>query len=112
MAQCLFCGRMNAMRRWGWFLVVATTSCEAPQVDVTPQDTGLDGTVDSTAALDAAADTDADADSDGLLGAYPDGRPCRGHDEDGDRYADECDDCPGLYDPDQRLSIGSVGPPC
>jgi hypothetical protein len=42
----------------------------------------------------------------------PDGRACRGHDEDLDGIPDECDDCPGLPNPEQTLGAQKIGNAC
>src|SRR5262245_8048868 len=43
---------------------------------------------------------------------FPDGRVCAGHDEDGDGFPDECDDCPGIPNADQHLGALEVGDAC
>jgi len=48
-----------------------------------------------------------EAASDGTV-VLPDGRVCKGHDEDQDGIPDECDNCPNVGNPGQETSGGSV----
>ncbi|MGZ3420067.1 MAG: thrombospondin type 3 repeat-containing protein [Polyangiales bacterium] len=59
----------------------------------------------SAAATDAEDSSIADAEY-----TLPDGRVCRGHDEDGDGIPDECDNCPNVPNPEQ--TGGSIGSSC
>jgi hypothetical protein len=66
----------------------------------------VDGGVE-TGFVDAATDAAEDAYSEYTL---PDGRVCKGHDEDRDGIPDECDNCPNVGNPEQ--TGGAVGSAC
>jgi hypothetical protein len=76
--------------RWAWLLIVA--SCHAPTVKAREDDPVDSGTT-VTDAADAAESL----------------APCKGHDEDGDGFPDECDNCPNVPNP-RQLADSDLNP--
>ncbi len=90
------------------FASLVSVSCNAPTVELLARDATIETTPDTTpedGATDAYVFPDAELE-------LPDGRVCRGHDEDGDGTPDECDDCPNVPLETNTFSQTQVGSAC
>lgn len=88
------------------FFALCLLGCSAPRVEITVHDGSVDGG-------DAAAEDTAPYVFPDARRELADGGLCQGHDEDGDGWPDECDDCPNLPDPEQGKSpLSALGSLC
>ncbi|MGZ3448839.1 MAG: hypothetical protein ACXVEF_04530 [Polyangiales bacterium] len=87
------------MRRLVLALIFA--GCDAPYVEIAPaQDTSVSDTDPDAYVFPEASVT------------LPDGAICSGHNEDGDRWPDSCDDCPGIHESNQDVGEQGIGTAC